>query len=49
MVRQIEALQDFLERVAFQFSSGVSDAQLGGQCALLKVQVLILSLTSLTS
>ena len=34
---QLEALQDFLERVAFQFSSSVPDAALGGMCALLKV------------
>jgi len=38
MARQIESLQDFLERVAFQFSSGVPDAKMGGYCALLKVQ-----------
>jgi len=38
MARQIEALQDFLERVAFQFSSGVPDGKMGGYCALLKVQ-----------
>ena len=38
MVRQIEALQDNLERVAFQFKAGVPDAEMGGQCALLKVQ-----------
>jgi len=38
MARQIEALQDNLERVAYQFSKGVKDHVLGGQCALLKVQ-----------
>jgi len=38
MVRQIEALQDNVERVAYQFSKGVSDIRMGGQCALLKVQ-----------
>ena len=38
MARQIEALQDNIERIAFQFSSGVPDAALGSQCALLKVQ-----------
>lgn len=38
MVRQIEALHDNCERVAYQFSKGVPDAQLGSQCALLKVQ-----------
>jgi alkylation response protein AidB-like acyl-CoA dehydrogenase len=38
MARQIESLQDFVERVAFQFSCGVPDHQMGGQCALLKVQ-----------
>ena len=38
MARQIECLQDFVERVAYQFASGVPDAKLGGQCAMLKVQ-----------
>eukprot|EP00004_Rigifila_ramosa_P008279 TRINITY_DN19492_c0_g1_i1.p1 TRINITY_DN19492_c0_g1~~TRINITY_DN19492_c0_g1_i1.p1 ORF type:complete len:434 (+),score=112.95 TRINITY_DN19492_c0_g1_i1:48-1304(+) len=38
MARQIEALQDMVERVAFQFSKGVPDFSMGGQCALLKVQ-----------
>jgi len=38
MARQIESLQDFVERVAFQFSSGVPDMKMGGYCALLKVQ-----------
>jgi alkylation response protein AidB-like acyl-CoA dehydrogenase len=38
MARQIESLHDNLERIAFQFSSGIKDFQLGGQCALLKVQ-----------
>jgi len=38
MARQIEALQDMLERVAYQFSNGVPDSALGAQCALLKVQ-----------
>lgn len=38
MVRQIESAQDSLERIAFQFSKGVPDQRLGGQCALLKVQ-----------
>lgn len=37
MLRQIEALQDYNERIAFQFKCGVPDSQLGGQCALLKV------------
>ena len=36
--RQVEALQDFVERVAYQFSCGVPDSRLGGMCALLKVQ-----------
>ena len=35
--RQVEALQDFVERVAHQFSCGVPDSALGGMCALLKV------------
>lgn len=38
MARQIEALQDNLERMAYQFSNGVPDSSLGAQCALLKVQ-----------
>jgi len=38
MARMIESLHDNLERVAFQYSSGIPDFQLGGQCALLKVQ-----------
>jgi len=38
MARMIESLHDNCERVAYQFSMGVPDAKLGGQCALLKVQ-----------
>ncbi len=38
MARQIEALQDNVERVAFAFSNGIADRELGSQCALLKVQ-----------
>ena len=38
MARQIEALQDNVERIAYLFSRGVPDFELGGQCALLKVQ-----------
>ncbi|KAJ9454640.1 putative medium-chain specific acyl-CoA dehydrogenase [Diplonema papillatum] len=38
MARMVEALQDFTERIAFAFSSGVPDHELGIQCALLKVQ-----------
>jgi hypothetical protein len=38
MARQIESLHDNLERVCFQFSQGIPDHKLGGQCALLKVQ-----------
>lgn len=38
MVRQIECLQDNVERIAFAFAQGVSDHKLGGQCSLLKVQ-----------
>ena len=38
MARQIEALQAFVESIAFQFSKGVKDKDLGAQCALLKVQ-----------
>mmetsp|Transcript_118913 Transcript_118913/g.296683 ORF Transcript_118913/g.296683 Transcript_118913/m.296683 type:complete len:439 (+) Transcript_118913:68-1384(+) len=37
MLRQIEALHDYNERVAFQYKSGVPDSRLGSQCALLKV------------
>eukprot|EP01125_Pyxidicula_operculata_P002132 TRINITY_DN12071_c0_g1_i1.p1 TRINITY_DN12071_c0_g1~~TRINITY_DN12071_c0_g1_i1.p1 ORF type:complete len:415 (-),score=98.04 TRINITY_DN12071_c0_g1_i1:60-1304(-) len=38
MARQVEALHDNLERIAYQYKSGVSDFKLGGACALLKVQ-----------
>lgn len=38
MARQVEAVQDMVERVAFAFSQGVPDSALGAQCALLKVQ-----------
>lgn len=38
MARQIEALQDNVERITHQFAAGVADSALGGQCALLKVQ-----------
>ena len=38
MARQIEALHDNVERIAYQFKCGVPDMKLGGQCALLKVQ-----------
>lgn len=37
MARLVEALQDNVERVAYQFAMGVADSKLGGQCALLKV------------
>jgi len=37
MARRVEALHDGLERVAFAFSSGVADRDLGAQCSLLKV------------
>jgi len=37
MARLIEALYDMCERVAYQFSKGVPDMKMGGQCALLKV------------
>jgi len=37
MARLVESLYDSIERVAFAFSSGVQDADLGGQCSLLKV------------
>ena len=38
MIREIEALQAFLEQVAFQMSGSVDPERLGIQCALLKVQ-----------
>jgi len=38
MARQFESLQDNLERIFYQFSSGVPEMNLGAQCALLKVQ-----------
>mmetsp|Transcript_6757 Transcript_6757/g.12415 ORF Transcript_6757/g.12415 Transcript_6757/m.12415 type:complete len:168 (-) Transcript_6757:447-950(-) len=37
MAYRIESLQDMLERVAYQFSMGVPDRNLGEACALLKV------------
>eukprot|EP00933_Yihiella_yeosuensis_P061591 TRINITY_DN64414_c0_g1_i1.p1 TRINITY_DN64414_c0_g1~~TRINITY_DN64414_c0_g1_i1.p1 ORF type:complete len:430 (-),score=76.74 TRINITY_DN64414_c0_g1_i1:249-1538(-) len=37
MLRQVEALQDSNERIAFQYKQGVPDERLGAQCALLKV------------
>jgi alkylation response protein AidB-like acyl-CoA dehydrogenase len=37
MARLVEALQDNVERCAYQFSKGVPDRDMGGQCALLKV------------
>eukprot|EP01128_Nolandella_sp_AFSM9_P000574 TRINITY_DN10725_c0_g1_i1.p1 TRINITY_DN10725_c0_g1~~TRINITY_DN10725_c0_g1_i1.p1 ORF type:complete len:443 (-),score=106.73 TRINITY_DN10725_c0_g1_i1:145-1407(-) len=38
MIRQIEALQDNLEKVAYQFSHNTPANRMGGVCALLKVQ-----------
>jgi len=38
MARQIESLQDTCERLAYQFSRGVPDSDLGSPAALLKVQ-----------
>eukprot|EP01065_Artemidia_motanka_P050173 TRINITY_DN8524_c0_g1_i1.p1 TRINITY_DN8524_c0_g1~~TRINITY_DN8524_c0_g1_i1.p1 ORF type:complete len:437 (+),score=143.42 TRINITY_DN8524_c0_g1_i1:57-1313(+) len=38
VARQVESLHDNCERVAYAFSNGVPDSELGGQCALLKVQ-----------
>lgn len=38
MARQVEALQALTESVAYAFSTGVADRDLGSQCALLKVQ-----------
>lgn len=37
MARLIEALQDNVEKVAYQFKVGLSDQHLGSICALLKV------------
>jgi len=37
MARQVESLQDSVDRVAYQFSKGIPDSQMGGACALLKV------------
>lgn len=37
MLRQVEALHDYNERVAFQYKCGVPDAKLGAQCGMLKV------------
>ena len=38
MARQIEAVHDNIERIAYSLSNGVPDRALGSQCALLKVQ-----------
>jgi len=38
MARQIESLYDSCERLAYQFSRGVPDSELGGPAALLKVE-----------
>ncbi|CAK9002867.1 Acyl-CoA dehydrogenase AFT10-1 (AF-toxin biosynthesis protein 10-1) [Durusdinium trenchii] len=38
LAQQIESLQDSIDRVAFQFKSGVPDAKLGSLCSMLKVQ-----------
>ena len=37
MARQVEMLYDMVERCAHQFKQGVPDMNMGGQCALLKV------------
>lgn len=37
MIRQIESLQETAEKVAYQFSKGVPDFEMGAACALLKV------------
>jgi len=37
MSRQIEALQDFVERTTYQFNNHTDSRIMGGQCALLKV------------
>ena len=38
MARQIESLQDNLDRIVFQSACGTPDHKMGPQCALLKVQ-----------
>jgi len=38
MVKEIESLQDRIDRVAYQFSCSVPDYKLGNECSLLKVQ-----------
>lgn len=38
MLRQVEAVGDMNERIAFQYKAGVPDSALGTSCALLKVQ-----------
>lgn len=38
MARQIEALQDAVEKAAFEMSEGTPQDKMGAQCALLKVQ-----------
>jgi alkylation response protein AidB-like acyl-CoA dehydrogenase len=38
MVRQVESLQDNIERIVYQFACGMADHKMGSQCALLKVQ-----------
>lgn len=38
MARQVEALYDNCERIAYAVSQGIPDFALGGQCGLLKVQ-----------
>eukprot|EP00746_Dinoflagellata_sp_MGD_P142040 gnl/MRDRNA2_/MRDRNA2_75046_c0_seq1.p1 gnl/MRDRNA2_/MRDRNA2_75046_c0~~gnl/MRDRNA2_/MRDRNA2_75046_c0_seq1.p1 ORF type:complete len:433 (+),score=80.91 gnl/MRDRNA2_/MRDRNA2_75046_c0_seq1:69-1367(+) len=37
MARLVEALYDNAERIAYQYTQGIADNQLGGQCAMLKV------------
>jgi len=37
MARQIESLQDTIERITYQFDNKTDDRIMGGQCALLKV------------
>jgi hypothetical protein len=39
MARQIESLQDNVERIVYQFACGTPDHKMGAACALLKVQV----------
>jgi alkylation response protein AidB-like acyl-CoA dehydrogenase len=38
MAKRIESLYDSCERIAYQYKRGVPDSEMGGPCALVKVQ-----------